>query len=40
MTDHNDSADSLLSRRHLLMFVSIAAGGLASAIVGLPLVGF
>lgn len=40
MVEPNDTSDSLLSRRHLLMFVSIAAGSLASAIVGLPLVGF
>jgi menaquinol-cytochrome c reductase iron-sulfur subunit len=30
----------LLSRRHLLMFISVAAGGIASAIVGLPILGF
>ncbi len=40
MTDQDDSSTTLLSRRHMLMFVSIAAGGLASAIVGFPLVGF
>lgn len=33
-------SSALLTRRHMLMAVSIAAGGLASAIVGLPLVGF
>ena len=42
MTDQEETPDlsSLLTRRHLLMFVSVAAGGLAAAIVGLPLVGF
>ena len=44
MTERNDTPDlsltSLLSRRHLLMAVSVAAGGLAATIVGLPLVGF
>jgi menaquinol-cytochrome c reductase iron-sulfur subunit len=40
MTEQNETSDSLLSRRHLLMLVSVAAGGLASAVVGLPLVGF
>ena len=34
------SLTSLLTRRHMLMFVSVAAGGLAATIVGLPLVGF
>ena len=38
--DMEEEDSSLLSRRHLLMLVSIAAGGLASAIVGLPLLGF
>ncbi len=40
MTDEVESSSSLMSRRTLLMMVSIAAGGLASAIVGLPIVGF
>ena len=40
MTDQDESLTSLVTRRHLLMFISVAAGGLASAIVGLPLVGF
>ena len=31
---------TLLTRRNLLILVSIAAGGLASAVVGIPLVGF
>ena len=35
-----DKPGSLLTRRTLLMLVSIAAGGAASAIVGLPLLGF
>jgi menaquinol-cytochrome c reductase iron-sulfur subunit len=35
-----EDSGSLLTRRHLLMLVSIASGGLASAIVGLPLIGF
>jgi menaquinol-cytochrome c reductase iron-sulfur subunit len=40
MTDEVESPSSLVSRRTLLMAVSIAAGGLISAAVGLPLVGF
>ena len=36
----SESPASLLTRRNMLMLVSIAAGGLASAIVGLPLAGF
>jgi menaquinol-cytochrome c reductase iron-sulfur subunit len=35
-----ESSSSLLTRRTLLSVVSIAAGGLASALVGLPLIGF
>lgn len=35
-----ESFGSLLTRRHMLMAVSIAAGGFASVIAGLPLVGF
>ena len=31
---------TLLTRRNLLIAVSIAAGGLASAVVGIPLIGF
>jgi hypothetical protein len=40
MTDQEESSSSLVTRRHLLMLISVAAGGVASAIVGLPLVGF
>jgi menaquinol-cytochrome c reductase iron-sulfur subunit len=40
VTDENETSAALMSRRHLLMLVSIAAGGLAGAIVGLPLIGF
>ena len=36
----NDDDQSLLSRRHLLMLVSIGAGGVAAALVSLPLIGF
>lgn len=36
----DESSDSLFTRRHLLMAVSVAAGGLASVAVGLPMVGF
>ena len=34
MTEEKESSQSLLSRRHLLMLVSVAAGGVATAIVG------
>lgn len=40
MPDETESSTSLLSRRHLLMFVSVAAGAAASAIVALPVLGF
>ncbi len=40
MTDELESSNSLISRRTLLMVVSVAAGGLISAVVGLPIVGF
>ena len=40
MTDETETSASLLSRRHLLMFVSIAAGGFAATIAGLPILGF
>ena len=35
-----ESDSSLLTRRHLLMFVSVAAGGLAAALAGIPILGF
>jgi menaquinol-cytochrome c reductase iron-sulfur subunit len=40
MTEQTETSESLLTRRHLLMLVSVAAGGLATAIVALPMVGF
>jgi len=40
MTDQVETSTSLPSRRDLLIFVSLAAGGIASAIVSLPLIGF
>jgi menaquinol-cytochrome c reductase iron-sulfur subunit len=40
MTDENESLTSLLSRRRMLMAVSIAAGAFASAVVGFPILGF
>lgn len=40
MTDQAQTSTSLLSRRHLLMFVSVAAGGFATALVSVPLIGF
>jgi menaquinol-cytochrome c reductase iron-sulfur subunit len=40
MTEPEESTESLVTRRHLLMFVSVAAGAVAAAVVGLPVVGF
>ena len=39
-SSHERRRITLVSRRTLLMMVSIAAGGLASAIVNLPIAGF
>jgi menaquinol-cytochrome c reductase iron-sulfur subunit len=40
MTEHDESLTSLITRRNLLIALSVAAGTIASAIVALPLAGF